>query len=193
MFTFGNLCIEIFFSVILGFSFVLITDLFENKLFNKKQYALAAVVCVLFYGFVLNNIHKSELTQNNNAQNNITELAYETNVPVLEPVVAQESGVIYQVPDEYVINEDELGTTDIDGRFYYADAQLISTEVIDYGNGDDVEYLMSFAINYSQVEIFTWLDDYQYYDDIPYLLTMDSQGTDSPLDDSIVVVWGCMD
>lgn len=29
-------------------------------------------------------------------------------------------------------------------------------------------------------------------DHIPYLLTMDTQGTDTPADDTVVVVWGCM-
>lgn len=29
-------------------------------------------------------------------------------------------------------------------------------------------------------------------DHIPYLLTMDTQGTDSPADDTVLVVWGCM-
>ena len=29
-------------------------------------------------------------------------------------------------------------------------------------------------------------------EDIPYLLTMDSQGTATPADDAVVVVWGCL-
>lgn len=31
-----------------------------------------------------------------------------------------------------------------------------------------------------------------YDDSIPYLLTMDSMGTEDPSDDEILVVWGCM-
>ena len=39
----------------------------------------------------------------------------------------------------------------------------------------------------------TYTTQGSYADDIPYLLTMDTMGTDDPSDDQILVVWGCMD
>lgn len=49
-----------------------------------------------------------------------------------------------------------------------------------------------YYINFIDVEngnFYVWTDDYEYPDDVPYLLTMDSKGTANSTDDEILVVW----
>lgn len=76
--------------------------------------------------------------------------------------------------------EDPAGT---DG-LYYLPAEVVST-----GDGQT-----RFAqIDGEDPTQYVYAVPGTFPDHIPYLLTMDSRGTDTPADDTVVVVWGCMD
>ena len=72
---------------------------------------------------------------------------------------------------------------------YYAEAELVSNDKI-----SDDTYQMEFAVGNSEVQIFVITSNYQYPDDIPYLLTMSNNNTPNDCtDDKILVVWGDME
>ena len=72
---------------------------------------------------------------------------------------------------------------------YYAEAELVSNDKI-----SDDTYQMEFAVGNSEVQIFVITSNYQYPDNIPYLLTMSNNNTPNDCtDDKILVVWGDME
>lgn len=72
---------------------------------------------------------------------------------------------------------------------YYAEAELVSNDKI-----SDDTYQMEFAVGNSEVQIFVITSNYQYPNDIPYLLTMSNNNTPNDCtDDKILVVWGDME
>ena len=74
-------------------------------------------------------------------------------------------------------------TSDKDDGFYYYQAEIIvqSDGIVTFG-GVDVENPQAYVYNAGK----------ELNPDVPYLLTMDGMGTDDVSDDSIVVVWACM-
>lgn len=66
-------------------------------------------------------------------------------------------------------------------EFYYVEA-----EIADQKQLDDGTYEIRFVAN---GEFYVWVDDVEYPEDVPYLLTMESNGTLDCKDDEIVVVW----
>lgn len=74
-------------------------------------------------------------------------------------------------------------TSDKDDGFYYYQAEIIvqSDGIVTFG-GVDVENPQVYVYNAGK----------ELNPDVPYLLTMDGMGTDDVSDDSIVVVWACV-
>ena len=73
---------------------------------------------------------------------------------------------------------------------YYQPADLIDQYL-----GEDGIYHITFIMteNENDGNIYLWDSEGILPDDIPYLLCMDSKGTEDITDDEILVVWGCMD
>lgn len=66
---------------------------------------------------------------------------------------------------------------------YYLGAEIVEQKALSNG---------SYKINFIDVEngnVYAWIDDSEYFNDVPYLLTMDGKGTEDVTDDEIVVVW----
>ena len=72
---------------------------------------------------------------------------------------------------------------------YYQPADLIDEYL-----GEDGIYHITFIMteNENDGNIYLWDSEGILPDDIPYLLCMDSNGTEDITDDEILVVWGCM-
>ena len=73
-------------------------------------------------------------------------------------------------------------------EIYYQPAEIISA----YTNGNATCYAFVCTENKNDGNVFIWETESVLTDDIPYLLTMDSKGTETIVDDEILVVWGCM-
>lgn len=89
--------------------------------------------------------------------------------------------------EEEVIKEEKVYNTDLPEGMYYLGCEII--EKCDYLDG---KYQYSFGVvddpNYAG-NIFVYVTESDLSMDVPYILTMDSMGTDELLDDQIVVVW----
>ena len=70
---------------------------------------------------------------------------------------------------------------------YYAPAEIVSQK-----KTNDDTYNIVFCIDVLYKYKYEWISDYEYPDDIPYLLTMDGNGTTEFTDDKVLVVWGDM-
>lgn len=70
-------------------------------------------------------------------------------------------------------------------EFYYAEAYIISQE-----DAEDETVCVTWEVGYSEVQAFVTYENGYLEEDVPYLLTMYSNGTDDILDDEIVIIWG---
>lgn len=125
------------------------------------------IICIVlaFAGIVASNEYLSNETERD-IKNQCNEIIAEKNAEI-ESLKA-------------IIEENKSDT-------YYLNAEIFNQ--IDLNNGN---YAVNF-INTESGNIYTWIGEYEYPDDVPYLLTMDSKETDSIEDDKILVVWMDMD
>lgn len=121
------------------------------------------IICIVlaFAGIVASNKYLSNETERD-IKNQCNEIIAEKNAEI-ESLKA-------------IIEENKSDT-------YYLNAEIFNQ--IDLNNGN---YAVNF-INTESGNIYTWIGEYEYPDDVPYLLTMDSKETDSIKDDEIIVVW----
>lgn len=121
------------------------------------------IICIVlaFAGIVASNEYLSNETERD-IKNQCNEIIAEKNAEI-ESLKA-------------IIEENKSDT-------YYLNAEIFNQ--IDLNNGN---YAVNF-INTESGNIYTWIGEYEYPDDVPYLLTMDSKETDSIEDDKILVVW----
>lgn len=68
-------------------------------------------------------------------------------------------------------------------NYYYLGAEIYKQEAI-----SSEQYKISF-VDVENGNIYAWISPYAYDEDAPYLLTMDSKGTEDVTDDEVVVVW----
>lgn len=125
------------------------------------------IICIVlaFAGIVASNEYLSNETERD-IKNQCNEIIAEKNAEI-ESLKA-------------IIEENKSDT-------YYLNAEIFNQ--IDLNNGN---YAVNF-INTESGNIYTWIGEYEYPDDVPYLLTMDSKETDNVKDDEIIVVWMDMD
>ena len=125
------------------------------------------IICIVlaFAGIVASNKYLSNETERD-IKNQCNEIIAEKNAEI-ESLKA-------------IIEENKSDT-------YYLNAEIFNQ--IDLNNGN---YAVNF-INTESGNIYTWIGEYEYPDDVPYLLTMDSKETDNVKDDEIIVVWMDMD
>ena len=125
------------------------------------------IICIVlaFAGIVASNKYLSNETERD-IKNQCNEIIAEKNAEI-ESLKA-------------IIEENKSDT-------YYLNAEILNQ--IDLNNGN---YAVNF-INTESGNIYTWIGEYEYPDDVPYLLTMDSKETDNVKDDEIIVVWMDMD
>lgn len=69
-----------------------------------------------------------------------------------------------------------------------SDIYYLGAEIVSQINLNGATYEISF-IDVENGNVYKWIADYEYPDDVPYLLTMDSKETDNVKDDEIIVVW----
>ena len=121
------------------------------------------IICIVlaFAGIVASNKYLSNETERD-IKNQCNEIIAEKNAEI-ESLKA-------------IIEENKSDT-------YYLNAEIFNQ--IDLNNGN---YAVNF-INTESGNIYTWIGEYEYPDDVPYLLTMDSKETDNVKDDEIIVVW----
>lgn len=121
------------------------------------------IICIVlaFAGIVASNKYLSNETERD-IKNQYNEIVAEKNAEI-ESLKA-------------IIEENKSDT-------YYLNAEIFNQ--IDLNNGN---YAVNF-INTESGNIYTWIGEYEYPDDVPYLLTMDSKETDNVKDDEIIVVW----
>ena len=121
------------------------------------------IICIVlaFAGIVASNEYLSNETERD-IKNQCNEIIAEKNAEI-ESLKA-------------IIEENKSDT-------YYLNAEIFNQ--IDLNNGN---YAVNF-INTESGNIYTWIGEYEYPDDVPYLLTMDSKETDNVKDDEIIVVW----
>lgn len=73
--------------------------------------------------------------------------------------------------------------TETETALYYLEAEVV----------ENLEHTTRFGlVDGPEPSSLTYETAGNYDASIPYLLTMDSMGTEDPSDDQIVVVWGCM-
>ena len=125
------------------------------------------IICIVlaFAGIVASNKYLSNETERD-IKNQCNEIIAEKNAEIESLKV--------------IIEENKSDT-------YYLNAEIFNQ--IDLNNGN---YAVNF-INTESGNIYTWIGEYEYPDDVPYLLTMDSKETDNVKDDEIIVVWMDMD
>lgn len=121
------------------------------------------IICIVlaFAGIVTSNEYLSNETERD-IKNQCNEIIAEKNAEI-ESLKA-------------IIEENKSDT-------YYLNVEIFNQ--IDLNNGN-------YAVNFIGAEsgnIYTWIGEYEYPDDVPYLLTMDSKETDNVKDDEIIVVW----
>lgn len=97
-----------------------------------------------------------------------------------------------EVPiEEEVVEEEKVYNTTLPEGMYYLGVEII--EKCDYLDG---KYQYSFGVvddpEYAG-HIFIYVTESDLLINVPYILTMDSMGTDEILDDQIVVVWACVE
>lgn len=69
-----------------------------------------------------------------------------------------------------------------------SDIYYLGAEIVSQINLNGATYEISF-VDVENGNVYKWIADYEYPDDVPYLLTMDSKETDNVKDDEIIVVW----
>lgn len=69
-----------------------------------------------------------------------------------------------------------------------SDTYYLGAEIVSQINLNGATYEISF-VDVENGNVYKWIADYEYPDDVPYLLTMDSKETDNVKDDEIIVVW----
>ena len=91
--------------------------------------------------------------------------------------------------NEITLPEAEPVNETIIEPMYYQPADLIDEYL-----GEDGVYHITFIMteNENDGNIYLWDSEEILPDDFPYLLCMDSKGTEDITDDEILVVWGCM-
>ena len=79
--------------------------------------------------------------------------------------------------------------TDLPDNMYYLGVEIVNIETL-----EDGIYQYEFGVvDMDWIGIlYLYRADYQLDMDVPYMLTMDSMGTEDKLDDQIVVVWACV-
>lgn len=86
----------------------------------------------------------------------------------------------------FLIKDDKQSDNQENSDFYYLGAEILSIE------GNEKGYLINFVPvdnpDYKNIK-YTYIATTELDIDVPYLLTMDSKGTESIQDDEIVVVW----
>lgn len=89
--------------------------------------------------------------------------------------------------------EDRYHNAEIPDGYYYLGTEIVS--VSEEVNDGIVWYTYDFGTVDYEVhdEVYQFTTNQVLYDDIPYLLVMDSLGTDDITDDQIVTIWGCLE
>lgn len=71
--------------------------------------------------------------------------------------------------------------TEVEPNVYFVYAEKVAEE------GETITFT---TLNLKDNQLYTWVNEYGYdYSDVPYILTMDSKGTQSLTDDEILAVW----
>ena len=79
--------------------------------------------------------------------------------------------------------------TDLPDNMYYLGVEIVNIETL-----EDGVYQYEFGVvDMDWINmLYLYRTNYQLDVDVPYMLTMDSMGTEDKLDDQIVVVWACV-
>lgn len=71
--------------------------------------------------------------------------------------------------------------TEIEPNVYFVYAEKVA---------EDNDIITFATLNLKDNQFYTWINEYGYdYPDVPYILTMDSKGTQTLKDDEILAVW----
>lgn len=71
--------------------------------------------------------------------------------------------------------------TEIEPNVYFVYAEKVA---------EDNDIITFATLNLKDNQLYTWVNEYGYdYPDIPYMLTMDSKGTQTLKDDEVLAVW----